>query len=75
MGRPRPCRFLAFRLTFTLMDKVRWLDEIFCQEALCQPVIVGQSMGGYVGQAYAELFPRKLKGFVALIRPLCSESM
>ena len=55
-----------FRLTFTLMDKVRWLDEIFCQEALCQPVIVGQSMGGYVGQAYAELFPRKLKGFVAI---------
>lgn len=55
-----------FRLTFSLMDKARWLDEILCREALCQPVIVGQSMGGYVGQAYAELFPRKLKGFVAI---------
>ena len=55
-----------FRLTFSLMDKARWLDEILCREALCQPVIVGQSMGGYVGQAYAEL---------PLIRPLCSESM
>ena len=53
-----------FRLTFTLMDKARWLDEILCREALCQPVIVGQSMGGYVGQAYAELFPQKLKGLV-----------
>lgn len=55
-----------FRLTFSLMDKARWLDEILCREALCQPVIVGQSMGGYVGQAYAELFPQKLKGFVAI---------
>ena len=55
-----------FRLTFTLMNKARWLDEILCREALCQPVIVGQSMGGYVGQAYAELFPQKLKGFVAI---------
>jgi pimeloyl-ACP methyl ester carboxylesterase len=23
-------------------------------------------MGGYVGQAYAELFPEKLKGFVSI---------
>ena len=55
-----------FRLDFTLMDKAKWLDGILCREALCRPVIVGQSMGGYVGQAYAELFPRKLKGFVAI---------
>ena len=55
-----------FRLTFSLMDKARWLDEILSREALCQPVIVEQSMGGYVGQAYAELFPQKLKGFVAI---------
>ena len=55
-----------FRLDFSLMDKARWLDEILCQENICHPVIVGQSMGGYVGQAYAELFPHKLKGFVAI---------
>jgi pimeloyl-ACP methyl ester carboxylesterase len=30
------------------------------------PVIIGQSMGGYVGQAYAELFPEKLKGFISI---------
>jgi pimeloyl-ACP methyl ester carboxylesterase len=55
-----------FSLDFTLLDKARWLDEILTQEALCQPVIVGQSMGGYVGQAYGELFPDKLKGFISI---------
>lgn len=55
-----------FRLEFSLMDKAKWLDGILCGEAIRHPVIVGQSMGGYVGQAYAELFPDKLKGFVAI---------
>ena len=55
-----------FRLEFSLMDKAKWLDGILCAENLRRPVIVGQSMGGYVGQAYAELFPDKLKGFVSI---------
>ena len=39
----------------------------FCARKTCAaPVIIGQSMGGYVGQAYAELFPGKLKGFVSI---------
>ena len=48
-----------FEFDFDLMDKAKWLDEIFKQEEITQPVIVGQSMGGYVGQTYAELFPEK----------------
>ncbi len=55
-----------FTFSFSLLDKARWLDEILIQEAFDQPVIVGQSMGGYVGQAYAQLFPGKLKGFVSI---------
>lgn len=55
-----------FDLTFHLMDKARWLDEILTVEAIEHPVIVGQSMGGYVGQAYAQLFPEKLRGFVSI---------
>lgn len=55
-----------FRLDFTLMDKARWLDEILSAENLTNCVIVGQSMGGYVGQAYMELFPGKLRGFVSI---------
>ena len=55
-----------FRFDFGLMDKARWVDEILVKEGFDQPIIVGQSMGGYVGQAYAQLFPEKLKGFVSV---------
>lgn len=55
-----------FEFSFDLMDKARWLDGIFRQENIEKPIIIGQSMGGYVGQAYAQLFPEKLKGFVSI---------
>ena len=55
-----------FQFDFTLMDKAKWLNEILEKEEITKPVIVGQSMGGYVGQSYAELFPNKLKGFVSI---------
>ena len=55
-----------FRFDFSLMDKARWLHAILEQEEIKHPVIVGQSMGGYVGQAYAELYPDALKGFVSI---------
>ena len=55
-----------FELNFDLMDKTRWLNEIFDLEGIKTPVIVGQSMGGYVGQTYAELYPEKLKGFLSI---------
>lgn len=55
-----------FCFDFDLFDKAKWLDEIFSQESITRPVIVGQSMGGYVGQAYAELFPGRLKGFISI---------
>ncbi len=55
-----------FDLRFDLRDKALWLDGIFQQEGMNAPVIVGQSMGGYVGQMYAQLFPDKLRGFVSI---------
>ncbi len=55
-----------FDLNFQLTDKAKWLDEILLTEGFDQPVLIGQSMGGYVAQAYAELFPDKLKGFVSI---------
>lgn len=55
-----------FTFDFNLMDKAEWLDEILTREGFDQPVIIGQSMGGYVGQAYAQLFPEKLQGFVSI---------
>lgn len=55
-----------FELTFTLADKARWLDEILTKEGITAPVIIGQSMGGYVGQVYSQLYPQKLKGFISI---------
>ncbi len=55
-----------FELTFSLMDKAGWLDGILEREGFLEPVLIGQSMGGYVAQAYAQRFPDKLKGFVSI---------
>lgn len=55
-----------FEMTFSLADKARWLDEILDREGFHEPVIIGQSMGGYLGQMYARLFPDKLRGFVSI---------
>lgn len=55
-----------FDFSFTLADKARWLDEILSAEGFENPVIAGQSMGGYVGQAFAQQFPEKLKGFISI---------
>ena len=55
-----------FELNFNLWDKAGWLDEILEKENLSEPVIIGQSMGGYVGQMYAQRFPDKLRGFISI---------
>ena len=55
-----------FRFDFDLFDKARWLKEIFDLEKIKKPIIVGQSMGGYVGQVYAQLYPDRLAGFVSI---------
>ncbi len=55
-----------FDLSFSLMDKAKWLNAILEENGFDLPIIIGQSMGGYVGQMYAQLFPEKLKGFVSV---------
>lgn len=55
-----------FVLDFNLFDKAQWLDAIFEKENIRRPLIVGQSMGAYVGQAYAQMFPEKLCGFISI---------
>ena len=55
-----------FQFDFDLFDKAKWLNDILNQEKIAKPVIVGQSMGGYVGQAYAQLYPNRLIGFVSV---------
>lgn len=58
-----------FKLNFSLFDMAKWLDRIFVKEIIKNPILIGQSMGGYVGQVYAQLFPEKLKGLVTIDSP------
>lgn len=55
-----------FELNFSLADKAKWLNEILITEGIDAPIIVGQSMGGYVGQMYSQLYPEKLQAFVSI---------
>lgn len=51
---------------FKLEDKAKWLHEIFEIEGIKKPVVVGQSMGGYVAQMFMEIYPGELGGFVSI---------
>ena len=55
-----------FDLDFSLMDKAAWLHDILLLEQMERPVLVGQSMGGYVGQCYMEKYPGSLSGFISI---------
>lgn len=55
-----------FSFDFTLTDKAQWLHEIMQAENATQLVIVGQSMGGYVGQVYANQYPSELEAFISI---------
>lgn len=66
---PGHASFYPFRLDFTLFDLASWLDGIFVKERIKNPILIGQSMGGYVGQVYAQLFPEKLKGLITVDSP------
>jgi len=55
-----------FELDFNLSDKAAWLNGILAAEGILKPVLVGQSMGGYVSQAYLQMFPGSAAGFVSI---------
>ena len=60
-GNSRP-----FALTFTYMDMAVWLHDILESEEITRPVLIGQSMGGYIAQCFMEQFPGEATGFVAI---------
>ena len=60
-GESRP-----YPLTFGMDDYACILHGILCAEGVAGPVLVGQSLGGYVGQAYIDLFPGEVAGFVSI---------
>lgn len=65
---PGHAKSRPFRLEFTLQDKVRWLHEILANYITdgSHPALIGQSMGGYVAQEYAALYPGEVAGVVCI---------
>ena len=55
-----------FKFGFTMDDMARWVHDILEAEGASRPVLVGQSMGGYVSQAFIDLFPGEASGFVSI---------
>lgn len=55
-----------FKLEFTLKQKTVWLHAILEREHFRKPVFVGQSMGGYVSQYYAELYGEEMRAFISI---------
>ena len=55
-----------FALDFSLMDKAVWLHDILQAEGVERPVLIGQSMGGYVSQCYMERYPGGVRAFVSI---------
>lgn len=60
-GQSRP-----FDLTWSLDDVARWLHEILTVEGFQHPILIGQSMGGFLSQIFMELFPGEAAGFIAI---------
>lgn len=60
-GESRP-----FALEWSMDDKAQMLHDLLASEGITRPVLVGQSMGGYLSQVYLELFPQDAAGFVCI---------
>ncbi len=55
-----------FRLAFTLQDMTHYLHHILEKEAIDMPILIGQSMGGYISQMYMDLYPGSVSGFISI---------
>lgn len=60
-GESRP-----YPLDFTMDDLAHTLHAILGVEGIERPVLVGQSLGGYVAQAHVDLYPGQAAGFIAI---------
>lgn len=60
-GRSRP-----FTLDFSLADMAKYLSDILTAEGISRPVLVGQSLGGYIAQVYMAHRPGTAAGFISI---------
>ena len=59
-------------MDFTLAQKAAWLHAILQAEGITAPVLVGQSVGGYLSQAYIQAYPGEVRGLFLLTPPRSS---
>ena len=55
-----------FRLDFSMEDLARYLQKILERENIQRPVLIGQSLGGYICQIYMRLYPDTAAGFISI---------
>lgn len=55
-----------FELKFSLEDKARYLHGILEVEKVEKPILIGQSMGGYVSQIFMDIYPGEAGGFISI---------
>ena len=55
-----------FEKNFDMFDMAEYLHEIFAIEGITQPVLIGQSLGGYIAQVYMERYPDSVSGFISI---------
>lgn len=60
-GKSRP-----FPLAFSLEDMADYLRGILDAEGISRPILVGQSLGGYVSQVFMARYPGTASGFVSI---------
>lgn len=55
-----------FALSFSMDDLADWLHAILKREGADRPVLIGQSLGGYISQVYMNRYPGTVSGFVSI---------
>ncbi|MBQ3919572.1 MAG: alpha/beta hydrolase [Oscillospiraceae bacterium] len=55
-----------FDAPFDIFDKAHWLHGIMEKENITHPLLIGQSMGGYVSQCFMKEYPGEAAGFISI---------
>lgn len=55
-----------FELSFGLAEMAEYLHRILQTEGIMQPLLIGQSLGGYLAQQYLCLYPQQVCGIISI---------